>query len=221
MSNCRSSGSASSKKRRKLWNANFVCLASIYGYKVPTSSEKEMLRKAGLGVRKIQLDLEEDEQKVLQRICSDAVNDDDEEEEKLPLGYPQLAECGGFELLVCQSNSKDLVVLNCSLKAKDLKASLGASQSRIYIRPIQKNLSLRPIVKSRTSQRSEKCFHCLEVFPIAMLRSHVLSCKSPTTPTLLDDSSSTAEEDDDEVLLPEIPGISRSKYIMDKHFIAS
>ena len=42
-------------KRNRFWNANFVCLASMYAMKVPNSSEKEMLRKADLGVRKVSL----------------------------------------------------------------------------------------------------------------------------------------------------------------------
>ena len=34
--------------------------------------------------------------------CGDIVDDDDE---NLPIGYPQLQDCGGFELMKCLSNS--------------------------------------------------------------------------------------------------------------------
>ena len=43
-------GGGGPEKKPKIYNANFVCLASMYAMKVPNSSEKEILRKAGLGV---------------------------------------------------------------------------------------------------------------------------------------------------------------------------
>ena len=40
--------------------------------KVPNSSEKEMLCKAGLGVRKIKLDLQDNEDEVFKKLCCGA-----------------------------------------------------------------------------------------------------------------------------------------------------
>ena len=43
------------EKKPKFWNANFVCLVSMYAMKVPNSSEKQRLGKAGLGYEKLSL----------------------------------------------------------------------------------------------------------------------------------------------------------------------
>ena len=170
------SGGVGPEKKPKFWNANFVCLASMYAMKVPNSGEKEMLRKAGLGVRKVKLNLQDNEDEIFKKLCcGDKRTGDDEE--NLPVGYPQLADCGGFELTVCQPNSRQLTILDCILSTKDLRARVGGSQSKVYIRPIQKNLSLKPIVNHKTSQRTEKCFSCCKEFPVSSLRMHTLSCK--------------------------------------------
>ena len=148
------SGWGGPEKKPKFWNANFVSLASMYAMKVPNSHEKEILRKAGLGVRKIKLNLQDNEDEVSKKLCwGDIITGDDEE--NLQVGYPQLADFGGFELMVCQPNSRQLTVLDCTLSTKDLRARIGRSQSKLYIRLIQNNLSLKPIIKDKTSRDLE------------------------------------------------------------------
>ena len=49
------SGGGGPEKKPKFWNANFVCLVSMYAMKVPNSSEKQRLGKAGLGYEKLSL----------------------------------------------------------------------------------------------------------------------------------------------------------------------
>ena len=43
-----------------------------------------------------------------------------DDEKNLEVGYPRLADCGGFELMVCQPNSRQLAVLDYTLAAKGL-----------------------------------------------------------------------------------------------------
>lgn len=72
------------KKKPRTWTATFICLAERNQMKVPTSMEREVLFKAGLGYKKIQL-------------C---------EEDKLTneSNFYQLKNIGGFELLRCDVN---------------------------------------------------------------------------------------------------------------------
>ena len=82
--------------RSKLWTAHFVCLADRFCFKTPTSVEKQILFKAGLGLKKITLDLEDDENTVKEKISSDALDSQGE-----PEGFPALRTCGGFDLMQC------------------------------------------------------------------------------------------------------------------------
>ena len=41
---------------QRQWSFQFVCLADRYSFKTPSSLEKQMLYKAGLGLKKIKLD---------------------------------------------------------------------------------------------------------------------------------------------------------------------
>ena len=72
-----------------------------------------------------------------------------DDEGNLPVGYPQVAACRGFELMVYQPNSRQLTVFNCSLSTKYLQARIGESQSKVYITLIQKNLSLKSIINDK------------------------------------------------------------------------
>ena len=49
----------------------FVCFADSAASKTPSSVEKEILFKAGLGLKKIKLDTHDDEQAVVNKITSD------------------------------------------------------------------------------------------------------------------------------------------------------
>lgn len=60
-------------KRRKTrtWTMTVVCLADKESSRVPSSAEKEILLKAGLGTRKIQFLTSDTEADVLKTIASD------------------------------------------------------------------------------------------------------------------------------------------------------
>ena len=85
-------------------------------------------------------------------------------------------------------------MLGC--QPKNLKAAAG--QGKIYIRPIQRSLSVIPL-KSETSSFSssvlkEKCVYCLKEFPLQSLRAHVLTCLSSSY--LSDDDKDGVREED-------------------------
>ena len=86
------------------------------------------------------------------------------------------------------------------ISAKNLKTAAG--QGKIYIRPIQRSLTVIPL-KSETSSFSssllkEKCVYCLKEFSLQSLRAHVLTCLSLSC--LSDDDTDDVREED--VLLP-------------------
>ena len=149
--------------RGRSWTINFMCLASRFGSKIPDSLLKLKLQNAGLGSKKVQVFMGDSEESVL---------------EKLIIAYPKLKDCGGIELLVCTANSKDLSVLSCNLSAQSMKDAVGGSQGRLYIRPIQKSLSIDPVNKAQSSKLQEKCLWCGEDFKLSDLRKHVDNCSA-------------------------------------------
>ena len=168
------SGNQKLNAKKRPWTVSFMCLASKYSCRVPTSTEKLILQNAGLGFKKIKLDLEDDEEEVFRKLTS---SDKDFDDSYSLIGFPPLKECGGFELLSCLANSRDLRVISCSLSAKELKSKLGGGQSKVYIRPIQKSLSTIPIIKEETSSSlKEKCISCGEEMLLREIRKHIQSC---------------------------------------------
>jgi hypothetical protein len=93
-----------------------LCLSKREANKVPTASEKQALIRSGLGLKKIKLEIEDDEETVIQKITSA-----DRDEDGQPKGFPRLKEIGGFEFLYCGSNSRELKLLKCARTAKQLR----------------------------------------------------------------------------------------------------
>ena len=104
-----------------------------------------------------------------------------EENNGQEIGFPQLKSCGGIEIMICLANSRDLTVLDCSLVASDLKSHLAGEQSKLYIRPIQKNLSTKSILKESVSFLKENCINCGASVLVKELRNHVRSCTRDRT----------------------------------------
>ena len=90
--------SESSSKKMQIWTGQFLCLADKYATKVPSSAEKQVLQKAGLGFKRIKLDLNGGENECYNKLCSNEIVDND------IVGFPKLKNCGGFELLRCVPN---------------------------------------------------------------------------------------------------------------------
>ncbi|XP_061171879.1 uncharacterized protein LOC133181380 [Saccostrea echinata] len=159
------------QKVARTWTVTVVCLADKEALKVPSSSEKDILFKAGLGTRKIQFLSSDKEADVLQRITSDKLTEDGQ-----TFGFPQLNKCGGFELLKCKQNCRELSLIDCEWSVSQLKAYLG-SQTKLYIRPVQTNLSTESIDKNVRIQSEEICRFCKNSYAIRDLRQHVKTCK--------------------------------------------
>lgn len=87
--------------------------------------------------------------------------------------FPQLKDVGGFELLHCQSNCRELQVISCPWSVEFLKKAIG-TQGKIYIRPIQENLKVINITEEGTFK--ESCSTCYNLFSISELREHVNQC---------------------------------------------
>ena len=160
---------------------SFVCLASRHPSRIPSSTEKQVLFHAGLGM-KIKLDLEDKEQDVLEKVtCGDRGEDGEIK------GFPQLKESGGFEIIYCVTGVKELKPLNCSWAAKDL---IGVTIQVVFA-PIQKNFSTVSILPQNKSQVKEKCIICSKEVFMKDLRFHVLMSKTR------EDLLSSESEDDD------------------------
>ena len=167
------SSATTNKEKPRPWTANFVCLANKYSVEVPPGEEKSALHRAGLGYKKIKLNMNDNETAVLEKICDGTLDHSDEQNRAL--GFPQLRDCGGFELMTCKANSRDLSVLNCSFTASNIKSKIGGGQGKIYIRPIQRNIELKDSVGIDVSKLKQKCFTCGEEVLIKDLRKHVYS----------------------------------------------
>ncbi|XP_052237909.1 uncharacterized protein LOC127849229 [Dreissena polymorpha] len=155
-----------SEGKHRPWTVTFVCLTDKNCSKVPTAEVKEMLLKAGLGFKKIQFTSEDN---LMEKVCSD-----DKDENNECVGFPQLKHSGGFELLRCQANSRELTAIDCPWTVKGLKKFIG-SQTKIYIRPIQQNLSTEPIrAETVEADIREACRNCGLMIPVQCLRSHCL-----------------------------------------------
>ena len=95
------------------------------------------------------------------------------------MASPKLKGCGGFELLQCTANCRDLEVLKCVMSVNELKNHISG-QGKIYIRPIQGSLSTIPLVaQGHESKIKEKCSVCSDIFYVKDLRKHFLTCCPP------------------------------------------
>ena len=123
------------KKRHKLstsWTHTFVCLAGCNSCKVPgTVWERELLREAGLGEKKILFpDSECSAEDYKQELCD---------------SYPRLLDSGGFELMRCCSNSRNLEPLPHVVLQSPKATQECVGRSKVYIRPIQRDLDITPV----------------------------------------------------------------------------
>ena len=95
------------------WTPTFICLADTTKSKTPSAAEKQILFRAGLGLKKIKLDLEDDEHAVISKITSET-----QDTTGNPMGFPELKSCGGFEMMRCSANCRDLSVIECAWNAR-------------------------------------------------------------------------------------------------------
>jgi hypothetical protein len=135
-------------------------------------------------MKKIKLEASDSEEQVLQKIISD-----EQDENGQIVGFPQLKDCGGFEILHCVSNCKDLLPISCSWSVCDLKANLGP-QTKLYLRPIQKNLSTKSSLPDNKCQVKEECLSCQKQVLVTELRQHMYACRYGNAVPLYEESGS-------------------------------
>ena len=206
--NPRHSRTTSSSRKRKAtggrtWTAQILCLADRKQSKIPNSVEKQILHNAGLGLKKIKFQVGDNAQQVIDRIMSDEKGDDGE-----PIGFPQFRDKGGFELLRCLPNCRQLSMIECPWTVGNLKATLG-SQYKIYARPIQRNLSTISIQSDANIQVKGKCEGCQKEFTLSELRSHLYTCAAGIL------SSDSSENEND--LISQIQSSTNSTSQMDNN----
>ena len=120
------------KRVKRTFTHKFVCLNKCAEVAIPTlDREKDRLLEAGLGEKKITIpDID----------CSV-----EEFRDVLFQEFPKLKDGGGFIFAKCQSNSRSLDLLSplCVTSPRILRDRVG--NSRTYILPMQRNLSLLPV----------------------------------------------------------------------------
>ncbi|KAL3831514.1 hypothetical protein ACJMK2_023255 [Sinanodonta woodiana] len=163
--------SSRSNTKGRTWTVTFVCLADRNACKVHLPHKNQCSRGQGLAKKK--------HKKKKKKTTFQGTDSELEVHSKLISsdGFPQLSTAGGFELLYCQSNCRQIEVLKCRWNVDSLKASLG-SQTKIYVRHIQKNLSTEPIIVPEESAVKARCVSCNKDYIISNLRNHVSICSS-------------------------------------------
>ena len=121
------------KKKLPTWTHTFICLSSTTQESVPHAQERAELQIAGLGEKKITM------------LADAGVS---EIYSELSFHFPNLSTAGGFELMrTPEGGGKILDVIaspESGYNVPYLKAVVH--QSKIYIRPLQQNLSLDPVL---------------------------------------------------------------------------
>ena len=176
----------SKKKKLSMWTHDFVCLASTIASKPPSSLETASLIRAGLGKKQLTLFEADDGCDVHAEILR---------------AFPKLVDGGGYELMrVGESGQRALHVippLPDGYSVTYLKEVVR--QAKVYIRPLQKDLTLDPEPFSVSAAvciviymhvctclitffplqdcPSESCTVCGVEVPLPQLRDHLQSCK--------------------------------------------
>lgn len=121
------------RPKRCTWKHRFVCLSSVGEEKVPTSAAyKDDLLKAGLGEQTIEFEV------------LDA--GPEEFRDFIYEKFPKLRQGGGYEFCRCLPNSRQLEPLSCSAYFSPSLFKDRVGNTRTYIRPLQRDLSLEEIL---------------------------------------------------------------------------
>lgn len=132
--NAGGTGKGKGKGKGRIHSCSFkmCCLSSPLDTHVPsTVSYKETLCKAGLGEKTV--------------IVPDASCSRDEFWSVITSAYPKLLNCGGFELLRCMCQSRELEPISRSVaKSPKLLKSVLCNR-KVFIRPLQKDLDISAV----------------------------------------------------------------------------
>ena len=121
----------SKKKRLSMWTHDFVCLATTTAAKPPSSLQTANLMRAGLGKKQLTLFEGDDSCDLHSEILR---------------AFPRLQDGGGYELLrVVESGLRTLYVIPPPSDGYSVTFLKGVlRQAKVYIRPMQRDLTLDP-----------------------------------------------------------------------------
>ena len=125
----RGSRGKTKKVKISMWEHEFICLAYTDQTNPPSPMDKAELIRAGLGPRKLSLF---------------EFGSSGEFYDTIIGAFPKLVEGGGFDLLrTVPNNNKELCVIPPPIGGHTVDYIKNiVSQAKVYVRPIQKNLSL-------------------------------------------------------------------------------
>ena len=152
------------KKRKIVWDHEFVCLSYCGEETPPSPLCKAELIRAGLGPRKVSISEDVDGEEFRDAIFN---------------SFPGLKDGGGFQLLRTKhGTNRELCVIPLPKSGYTVHYIRSvAGQAKIYIRPIQKDLSLEPLLDNIEAEPNEKCLSCGKSIPLHLLPLHVDKCK--------------------------------------------
>ena len=108
-----------------------MCLAYCEQSRLPTSeAARDELFEAGLGEKEI--------------IFSDVNCSAEQFQNTLFRSFPQLRDGGGYQLLKCLPNTRDLEPLSALVLSSPSLLKQRVGTARTYIRPLQRDLDLTP-----------------------------------------------------------------------------
>jgi hypothetical protein len=118
------------------WSQNFYCLSSCRAENVPTSkAQKQAHEASGLGEKKVEVPFTATPDELHQVILAT---------------FPALEMCGGYQLCRCAAGSKRLKVIQSPVTGHTpLTLADVIGQSRVYIRPLQRDVSLASTSQSQ------------------------------------------------------------------------
>ena len=111
------------------WCQKFYCLATCRAENVPTSkAQKQALEASGLGEKKVEVPFNSSPDGLHRMILT---------------VFPALQLCGGYQLCRCVASSKRLEVIQAPPTGHTpLTLADVIGQSRVYIRPLQRDINL-------------------------------------------------------------------------------
>nr|XP_023661160.1 uncharacterized protein LOC111840491 [Paramormyrops kingsleyae] len=161
------------KTTKKTFTHRFFCLANRRQEVVPGTAEKYELEKAGLGERRLTFS---------DKFCTAT-----EFTNMLLSHYPALHDCGGYQLLRIRgsSRSRTLAVIDCPSNGYTphyLCTSANIGQAIIYVRPLQKDISLQNLTQTQEdeslTQYMVTCMYCGQNFMMNHIQDHVDVCET-------------------------------------------